>query len=88
MAKQRGETYCAVTPDTETVPHCVVKGCSAPVVAEVHTDRYADALEIFRGIRREKVRSRRLGDERFFVCQEHLEHDQRMADLEWQWLMF
>jgi hypothetical protein len=88
MAKQRGETYCAVTPGRDTSPPCVVTGCSAPVVAEVHTDSYADALEMFRGIRREKVRSRRPGDERLFVCLEHLEHDKRMAALGWQWLLF
>jgi hypothetical protein len=88
MAKQSGETYCAVTPDTDWSPRCVVTGCIAPVVAEVHTDSYAAALEMFRGIRRETVRSRRMGDERLFACQEHLDHDKRMAALDWQWLMF
>jgi hypothetical protein len=86
MARQPEETYCAVASDAS--PRCIVTGCAAPIVAEVHTDSYADALEVFRGIRREKIRSRRLGDERFFVCQQHLDHDQRMATLEWQWLMF
>jgi hypothetical protein len=69
-----------------TLPHCIVTGCTAPVIAEVHTDSYADALKLFRGIRREKVRSRRLGDERFFTCQEHL--DGQMAALQWQRLLF
>jgi hypothetical protein len=87
MAKQREEAYYAATGEEE-VPHCVVRGCSSPVVAEVHTDSYADALELFRGIRREKVHARRMGDERFFVCRDHLESDRRMAHLEWQWLMF
>jgi hypothetical protein len=86
MAKQREEAYCAVVPDPG--PHCVVVGCTAPIVAEVHTDSYAVALELFRGVHREKVRSRRFGDERFFVCQQHLDSDQRMATLGWQWLMF
>ena len=89
MAKQRGETYYAVTPDTDHTPRCVVTGCSAPIVAEVHTDSYADALKMFRGIRRQKARSRRVGDERFYVCREHLENDSRMARFQWQeWFMF
>jgi hypothetical protein len=84
MPKQREEPYYGM-PDV--APHCVVTGCLAPVVAEVHTDSYAEALRLFRGLRRQKVRSRRLGDERFFVCRDHLDHDQRMAALEWQWLL-
>jgi hypothetical protein len=84
MAKQRVETYCAEAFGADSLPHCVVAGCGAPIVAEVHTDSYGRALEMFRRIRREKVRCRRVGDERFFVCQEHLDHDQRMAALEWQ----
>jgi hypothetical protein len=88
MAKQRGEPYCAMELYTDSFPHCVVAGCTAPIAAEVHIDSYADALDTFRGIRRKKVCSRQPGDERFFVCQEHLDHDQRMAALEWQLLMF
>jgi hypothetical protein len=84
MARRRGETSYAVA--SETLPHCIVTGCTAPVVAEVHTDCYADALERFRGIRG-KVRSRRPGDERFFTCQAHLDHDGRMAALQWQLLI-
>jgi hypothetical protein len=86
MARQREETYFVVEPDS--TPHCVVEGCGASVVAEVHHGDYAIALELFRGVRREKVRSRRQGDEPFFVCPEHLERDPRMAALRWQWLMF
>jgi hypothetical protein len=86
MARQRAETYYAVA--SETLPHCIVTGCTAPVVAEVHIDCYADALERFRGIRRGKVRSRRPGDERFFTCQQHMDHDFRMAALQWQRLLF
>jgi hypothetical protein len=86
MARQRGETYCSEEPDS--VLRCAVTDCAAPVIAEVHTDSYAEALELFRGIRREKVHSRRLGDERFFVCRAHMESDERVAALEWQLLMF
>jgi hypothetical protein len=57
-------------------------------VAEVHADSYSAALELFRGIRRQKVHTRRSGDERFFVCANHLQSDSRMAGLEWQLLMF
>jgi len=66
----------------------VISTCAAPAVAEVHDGDYAKALELFRGIRREKVRSRRAGDERLFACRGHLEHDSRMAALRWQWLLF
>ena len=86
MAKQREETYCDMPSDT--LPHCVVTGCPAPVVVEVHTDDYAAALALFRGTRRAKIHARRSGDERFYVCNEHLEHDGRMAGLRWQGLMF
>jgi hypothetical protein len=83
MAKQREETYYAVEG-----PRCVVRQCSAPVHAEVHCDDYAIALELFRGIRREKLRTRTIRDERFYVCRDHMERDQRMAKLRWQLLMF
>jgi hypothetical protein len=85
MARQREETYYVVA---DASPHCIVAGCTAPIVAEVHAESYADALELFRGVSRQKIRSRRLGDERFFACQRHLDHDQRMTALEWQWLLF
>jgi hypothetical protein len=84
MAKQRKETYYVV--EANTGPRCVVAGCAAPIIAEVHCDDYAIALEMFRGIRREKVPSRRLGDERFLACQEHLDRDPRMRAVEWQLL--
>jgi hypothetical protein len=86
MAKQREEPYYVM--EAEIEPRCVVAGCTASIVAEVHTDDYAIALEMFRGIRREKIRSRRLGDERFFACQEHEEYYRRTAGLCWQLLMF
>jgi hypothetical protein len=85
MAKQREETYAAI-PDV--APHCVVTNCLAPVIAEVEDAQYSVALEMFRGIHRQRVRTRRVGDERFFVCRDHLERDQRMARLHWQSLMF
>jgi hypothetical protein len=69
-----------------TPPCCIVEGCTARIVAEVHTDSYADALALFRGVHRQKVRIRRLGDERFFVCQHHLECDERMRTLDWQFM--
>jgi hypothetical protein len=40
------------------------------------------ALEMFRGSRRVKVRARRVGDEHFYACKYHLDHDQRMARLQ------
>ena len=86
MAKQRKETYCAAAAMLD--PHCVVTDCLAPIVAELHDDDYSAALGLFRGTRREKIRTRRLGEERFFVCREHMERDPRMALLHWQWLMF
>jgi hypothetical protein len=57
-------------------------------VAEVHADSYSAALELFRGVRRMKVHTRRSGDERFFVCASHLQSDPRMNTLQWQLLMF
>jgi hypothetical protein len=86
MAQRFEDTYYAVPSDT--MPRCVVTGCIAPVVAEVYDGDYAVALRIFRGVKREKIRSRRVGDERLYVCSEHLENDRRMAKVQWQWLMF
>ena len=89
MPKQRIETYYVGPPeDAAPAAGCVVPGCMAPITAEVHTDCYSRALLLFRGIRRERIQCRRVGDERFFTCQKHLEQDPRMAELEWQWLMF
>jgi hypothetical protein len=92
MAKSRGETYYENIDNTESKSlgpaRCVVENCKNPIVAEVHIDDYATALMMFRGIRREKIPYRRSGDERFFICRTHLEGDQRMAELRWQWLMF
>jgi hypothetical protein len=69
-------------------PHCVVKNCAAPVVAEVFNSDYAITLEMFRGVRRETVRSRRAGDERLHAYAYHLEHAERVRQLQWQTLMF
>jgi hypothetical protein len=71
----------------QAAQHCVVEACRGVPVAEVHCEDYGKALELFRGVRRDKVRSRRMGDERFFLCQRHLD-DPRMAVLRWQLLMF
>jgi hypothetical protein len=84
--KKYEENYYGAEPDS--VLRCVVTGCTATVVAEVHTDSYAAALELFRGMHREKIRARRQGDERLFACRQHLEEDARMAELEWQMWMF
>jgi hypothetical protein len=65
MAKQRGEPYCAPAFDAGSSLHCVVAGCSAPIVAEVHVHSYGDASEMFRGIRRKKLSSRRPGKSAF-----------------------
>ena len=35
-----------------------------------------------------RLHTRRVGDEHFYVCAYHLEHDQRMARIQWQELMF
>jgi hypothetical protein len=90
MARQRGESYCPEPsgPPPVAAPHCVRSYCDQLVVAEVHKDDYGLAQEIFRGVHR-KLRSRRAGDERFFACEDHLEHDPTMAKLRWQrWLIF
>jgi hypothetical protein len=86
MAKQRKETYSAAA--AMLTACCVVTDCLAPIVAEVFDEDYSRALGLFRRVCREKIQTRRLGDERFFVCREHLEQDPRMATLHWQWLMF
>jgi hypothetical protein len=85
MAKRREETYCAVPSDV--APRCVISGCVAPAVAEVKDADYSVALGMFRGVHRRKVRTRRVGDERFFVCQEHFERDPRIGLLHWQMLI-
>ena len=84
MAKQREESYAAVS---DVAPHFVVTNCLAPVIAEVEDAEYSTALEMFRGIRRRKLRTRRVRDERFFVCQEHFERDPRIGLLHWQMLI-
>jgi hypothetical protein len=81
MAKQREEAYYAALSDAP--PQCVVDGCAAPIAAEVHDADYAVALELFRAIHR-RSRTRRAGDEQFFVCEYHREHDARMRGLRWQ----
>jgi hypothetical protein len=85
--RSRGEIY---SPEAalSTEPRCVIDGCAEPVVAEVHSDDYADALATFRGIRRKEIRIRRAGDERLFACEHHLKHDERMRRLLWQQLLF
>jgi hypothetical protein len=85
MAKQQKEQYYAST--TPAAPCCVVAGCAESVVAEVDAGSYGLALEAFRGVIR-KTTSRRIGDEHFYACAYHLEHDLRMARLQWQSLMF
>jgi hypothetical protein len=42
-----------------------------------HDGDYAAALKMFRRV--PKARTRRVGDERFFVCEGHLEHDRRIS---------
>jgi hypothetical protein len=84
---RQAESYCPVPCDAPA-PSCVVPGCAERPVAEVHADSYSTALELFRGIRRQKVHTRRSGDERFFVCARHLQSDPRMTGLTWQLLMF
>jgi hypothetical protein len=92
MAKSRRETDYEDNNDTKSKniapSRCVVENCRNPIEAEVHAGDYATALMMFRGIRRENVRSRRAGDEHFYVCAYHLEHDPRMARLQWQSMMF
>ena len=87
--RQRVEKYVPDLPTAEPAePHCVISGCGLPVDLEVHCDDYAAALEMFRGIRRRKVRTRRQGDERFFICEQHLASDPRMRRLRRQEWMF
>ncbi len=84
MPKQRAEPYVATT---SVIPYCIVGGCDANVVAEVHDCDYSIALRIFHGTTREKMRTRRLGDERIYTCAKHLENDWRMAKVRWQFLI-
>jgi hypothetical protein len=70
----------------QAAQHCVVESCRRVPVAEVHCEDYCKALELFRGVRRDKLRSRRRGGERFFLCERHLD-DPRMAVLRWQLLI-
>lgn len=81
MAKQRAELYVATT---DATPRCIVDGCAARVVAEVHDDDYAAALHMLRNKKREKMRARRNGDERIYICATHRENDSRMARVRWR----
>jgi hypothetical protein len=79
MAIQREDPYYDIDER-----HCVVTNCIAPVIAEVFDGDYAAALAIFRGIRRATVRTRRVGDERLFICKHHRDTDPRVQRLQWQ----
>jgi hypothetical protein len=83
--KQKEDPYCITA---ALAPQCAVLGCTEPPVAEVFDADYSEALALFRGRRRDVLRTRRVGDEHFYACQHHLEHDARMARLHWQTLMF
>jgi hypothetical protein len=83
--RDQGETYCA---EIDNEPHCVVAGCMERPCCELHDGCYAAGLKEFRGIHRAKVRTRRIGDERFYACATHLKTDPRMARFEWQCLLF
>ena len=62
MPRQSEETYCPL--ESETKPRCVVEDCRAAIAAEVHDADYGAALERFHAVRRGKLRSLGLGDER------------------------
>jgi len=85
MTKRFIETYCAAEPDK--VRRCVIRGCTRAVVAQLFDLCHSDGLRIFFGIDRPVISSRRRGDEPIYTCQEHLDHDERMAKLLWQLLM-
>jgi hypothetical protein len=87
--KKRGESYYGLD-DAPSVPHCVIDGCGRSITHELHAgDGYSDGLKLFRGISRPKLRTRRLGDPRFFICALHLETgDLRLRALRWQQLLF
>ena len=84
MAKQCPEPYVSTS---SIIPHCIVGGCDVPVIAEVHDDDYSVASNLFRNKGREKIRTRRFGDERIYICAEHLDNDWRMAKVRWQFLI-
>jgi hypothetical protein len=81
MSKQRVESYSALS--APPAPCCVVTDCGESVVAEVYSADYSLALGMFRN-RKRATRSRRVGDERFYVCRFHLDNDPRMRPLRWQ----
>jgi hypothetical protein len=70
------------------MPRCAIPGCVNPIVAEVHIDSYAQAVYQLRGITRRKIMIRRVGDERLFICEAHLQSsDARLNGIEWQLLL-
>ena len=75
---------------TSSIIHCIVGGCDVPVIAsgEVHDDDYSVASNLFRNKGREKIRTRRFGDERIYICASNtLMNDWRMAKVRWQFLI-
>jgi hypothetical protein len=86
MTVQREDPYCALP--AADGPQCAVWGCIEPPAFEVFTGDYNVARERLRGRRREKIQTRRAGDERLFACRRHMETEPRMAGLRWQRLLF
>jgi len=70
-----------------TEPRCCIAGCTGELVAEVHEYYYARLLKQLRGIERKRGQERRrIGEERFYVCQAHL-GDARLGGVQWQLLI-
>jgi hypothetical protein len=68
-------------------PRCCITGCESELVAEVHEFHYAKLLKRLRGIERGRGwERRRIGEERFYVCQAHLD-DERLAGIHWEFLI-
>ena len=80
--KRKKDDYYVPAPDTKR--RCVITGCTAPVVAQVDDDSYADGWKLLRGYSRKKKGRRRPGEEPLYACEDHLKNDARIAKLQMQ----
>jgi hypothetical protein len=68
-------------------PRCCITGCTGELVAEVHDYHYARLLKQLRRIERGRGwERRRIGEQRFYVCEKHLDDD-RLAGIHWEYLI-
>jgi hypothetical protein len=82
MNRRNGKNCCGLNPYHP--PECLVAGCHAPVIAEVHFSDYLKAWQLFGHATSHSKKP----DHPHFICEKHLHEDPRSKSVKWQCLLF